>query len=1211
MKGFKPDQKATCLEIEKGEKSPKGGTIMDSSIRNKRKVSIWGFATILALATWFLMSATQAVALEERKLWSQGEQKKNYREGELLVKFKPGVSKEMKDKIHNRHGSKKMREFRSLNIHHLKFKKGMSIEKAIATYRAEPDVEYAEPNYLMRAQAIPNDAYFNYLWNLYNTGQTGGTPGADIDAVRAWDITNGSNNVVIAVIDTGVDYNHPDISQNMWVNQAEYNGVPGIDDDGNGYVDDIYGINTYDHNSDPMDDHGHGTHVAGTIGAVGNNSIGVAGINWNIKIIPCKFLGSDGYGYTDGAIECLEYIRAFKEKGINIIATNNSWGGGGYSQALYDAIDAQRKSDILFIAAAGNDNVDNDQNDFYPASYPLPNVLSVAATDPNDVKAWFSNFGRRTVHLAAPGTDIISLRANGTDMYGDGQHFIPPGDPNTQYYMASGTSMATPHVTGLTALIKSQNPNRGWVEIKNLILSGAEEAIPFYGGTIAGRVNAYNSLTCASSTVFSALEFPDPSQVQVGVPTVLSALSISCESPVGPVTVTASSGEVITLTDDGISPDLAAGDGIFSASWTPTSAFSYLTFSSPIGKEVVPTPSILTNSLPSGLLNTPYTQTLQASGGTPPYTWSIYSGSLPQGLNLNSSTGAISGTPSKTGTWSFMIKVTDSQTSFVMGALFITVKEVDLIVTSVSGPTSAGLGDQIAVTTIVKNQGSGDSGGFYTSIYLSADPTINTNDIAVTTFYVSPLLAGAQQTYTVNPVIPSTVTPGTYYIGAIADTSNAIGESNKTNNALVGNQISIVSKVDLVITSVSGPTSASPGQKVTFAATVKNQGSASAGQFYVTVYLSTDSNITIDDVAMGSGFVLGLAASAQQTLTINSMIPANLAPGVYTTGAIADSRNNVAESNKNNNSLAGNQMTVALPDITISASVTSGSGTLSPPGNTIVSSGGSQPYTITPSPGWRVLSVWVDGANMGALTSYTFTNVTTNHSITASFVVDTYTITATTGANGSISPSGSVSVNTGASQTFTITPSAGYVVADVQVDSSSVGAVANYTFPNVTAPHTISATFTQSSGLTITASAGPNGTISPSGNVSVVSGANKTFTFAPATGYRVSNVVVDGVSYGPRNSWYFGNVTTNHTITVSFTPDVYTITASVTNSGSITPGGVTTLNKGASQTYTITPGPGYKILYVQVDGSSKGAITTYTFTNVTYNHTINAYFVTQ
>jgi uncharacterized repeat protein (TIGR01451 family) len=394
------------------------------------------------------------------------------------------------------------------------------------------------------------------------------------------------------------------------------------------------------------------------------------------------------------------------------------------------------------------------------------------------------------------------------------------------------------------------------------------------------------------------------------VPTLLSALSINCEFSSGPVTVTASSGEVISLEDDGSFPDLVEGDGIFSASWTPASQFSYITFSSPIGEEIVPSPAISTSSLASGLINTSYSQILQASGGAPPYTWSVYSGSLPEGLSLKGSTGTISGVPSKTGTRSFMIKVSDSRTAFAIKQLSITVKEVDLIIASVSGPTSSSLGDQIAVTTIVKNEGSGDSAGFYVSIYLSPDETINTYDRAITTFYVSPLPAGAQRTYTVKPLIPGTLAPGIYYIGAIADTGNRVGESNENNNSLAGNKISFVSRIDLVITSVSGPATASPGQQVAFTATVKNQGSANAGQFYVTVYLSTDSTITKDDLQMGSGFASGLALGGQKMLTINSTIPASVALGSYTIGAIADSRNNVAESNENNNSLAGGQMTV-------------------------------------------------------------------------------------------------------------------------------------------------------------------------------------------------------------------------------------------------------------------------------------------------------------
>ena len=886
---------------------------MGSRSGDKIKVAIWNLVSILGIAAWLLMSLVQAGA--ETTDQKQGRKRKNYEEDAIIVKFRPTVLKEMKGKIHDRLGSEKIKEFQSLRIHHAKLKKGISVEEAIAIYQADPDVEYAEPNYLLTIQTFPDDLYFNDLWGLYNIGQRGGTPGADIDAIRAWEITTGSENVLVAVIDTGMDYNHPDLIGNIWVNVAESNGSPGIDDDHNGYIDDLYGVNTYDSTSDPMDDHGHGTHVAGTIGAVGNNGMGVVGLNWHIKIIPCKFLNNEGFGYTDGALECLEYIKTLKDRGINIVATNNSWGGDEYSQALHDAIDAQRKSGILFIAAAGNDSRDNDQYDFYPASYYLPNLLSVAATDQSDSKAWFSNYGKRSVHVGAPGADIVSLRANETDMYGDGHHFIPPGDPGAMYYRASGTSMAVPHVTGLAALIKSQASDRSWMDIKNLILSGGEN-IGFYGSNIAGRINSYGSLTCTNSFVFSALEYP--ASFQAGIPNTLSALSINCGSPLGPVAVTTSSGEVIHLNDDGISPDLAAGDGIFSTSWTPSFEFSSLTFSSPAGTETVPPPSILTNSLPSAFINAYYRQILEVSDGVPPYIWSIRSGSLPEGLNLNSSAGEISGDPSKTGTWSFIIKVTDSRNAVAMKAFSMIVKDVDLIVTSVAGPSNASLGQQISITTTVKNQGSGEESGFYVSVYLCSGSVVDPDGLALTTSYVSPLAAGTERTLVTKATIPVTVAPGSYSIGAIVDTGNRVAESKETNNSLVGNPITIISEVDLVITSVSVPSTGGPGQQIAVTATVKNQGSSNSDAFYVTAYLSPDSSITAGGIDIGSAFVSYLAAGAQQTVTINATIPSTLT-GNYYIGAIADSRSMVAESHESNNSLGGSFISITPADLVMTS----------------------------------------------------------------------------------------------------------------------------------------------------------------------------------------------------------------------------------------------------------------------------------------------------
>jgi len=297
--------------------------------------------------------------------------------------------------------------------------------------------------------------------------------------------------------------------------------------------------------------------------------------------------------------------------------------------------------------------------------------------------------------------------------------------------------------------------------------------------------------------------------------------------------------------------------------------------------------------------------------------------------------------------------------------------------------------------------------------------------------------------------------------------------------------------------------------------------------------------------------------------------------------------------------------TLDVYTLTASADV---NGSITPSGTITVNKGSSQTYTITPNQGYQVLNVIVDGSSKGAVTSYTFTNVTANHTINAYFKAITYTITASAGTGGSISPTGTVTVNIGGSQTFTITPTSGYTITDVQVDGASAGAVTTYSFTNVTANHTIAATFGTNPSYAITASAGANGSISPTGTVTVLGGASQKFTITAAAGYRVADVQVDGASVGAVTSYTFTNVQASHTINATFTLNVYTITAAADVTGSITPSGTVTVNKGASQTFTITPNQGYQVRSVIVDGANKGAVTSYTFTNVTANHTINAYF---
>ena len=297
--------------------------------------------------------------------------------------------------------------------------KSLSTEALIAKLQADPNVEYAEPNYIYQPDTTPNDPYYNNLWGQNNTGQniagTVGTVDADMDAPEAWNTTTGSSDVVIAVIDTGVDYLHEDLTANMWHNPGE---IPdnGIDDDSNGYIDDVYGIDAANNSGDPMDklleDGGHGTHVAGTIAATGNNGKGVVGVSWNSKIMALKFLTTGG-GASSDAIECLNYVIAQKNAGVNIVASNNSWGGGDFSAALKDAIEASTNAGVLFLAAAGNgdsagNGIDNDTSPHYPSSYDLPGIIAVAATDSDDNLASFSNYGATTVDLSAPGTYTLS-----------------------------------------------------------------------------------------------------------------------------------------------------------------------------------------------------------------------------------------------------------------------------------------------------------------------------------------------------------------------------------------------------------------------------------------------------------------------------------------------------------------------------------------------------------------------------------------------------------------------------------------------------------------------------------------------------------------------------------------------------------------------------------------------------------------------------------
>ena len=353
-------------------------------------------------------------------------------------------------------------------------------DSVVKTLSQNPMVDIVEPNFIYRINKVPNDPMFGQLWGMQNTGQKDseakvGVAGVDIGATQAWDIETGSKDVIVAVVDTGINYNHPDLKDNVWTNTAELNGKAGVDDDNNGIIDDIYGASFVDAakpTGNNLDDHGHGSHCSGTIGARGDDGKGIVGVNWNVRIMGVKFLGADGSGSLEGALAAIDYATKMGAKVIS-----NSWGGGGYSETLKQAIQRSNDAGAIFVAAAGNESNNNDTNPTYPASYDVPNVLSVAAIDNRGQIASFSNYGAKTVHVAAPGVNIYSSITG------------------SNYDSWSGTSMATPHVSGMAALLLAHEPNITGLQIKERIIATSRPLAGIRGKVRAGFVNAYAMLT--------------------------------------------------------------------------------------------------------------------------------------------------------------------------------------------------------------------------------------------------------------------------------------------------------------------------------------------------------------------------------------------------------------------------------------------------------------------------------------------------------------------------------------------------------------------------------------------------------------------------------------------------------------------------------------------------------------------------------------------
>ncbi len=575
-----------------------------------------------------------------------------------------------------------------------------NVATLIRELSARSDVTYAEPNFVVHTSALPNDPSFSKLWGLRNTGQdigcgaacfagAVGTAGADISAAPAWDVSTGSTANVTTIVDTGIDYNHPDLAANVWAAPAAFTVVIG----GKSITcaAGTHGFNAINNTCDPADDNNHGTHTAGTIGAVGNNGLGVAGVNWTTSLMAAKFLDASGSGTTTGAVNAIEFAVQAKAAfastaGANVRVLSNSWGGGGFSQTLLNEINRAAGNDMLFVAAAGNSSSNNDFSPAYPASYNAPNILAVAATDNTDNLAWFSNYGASKVHLGAPGVDVLSTIIGGYDYF-------------------SGTSMATPHVSGAATLVLAKcSLTTG--ALKSNILNNVDP-LPSLAGLVAtgGRLNVNKAIRACSASVapdFSLSASPASVTVTAGAPANYTVNISPSGGFSGPVSLSASGlpagasasfnpnpasglSSALTISTSSTTP---AGSYIFtvtgtSGSLTHTATATLVVQTPPPAADFSISASPPSMTLPPGGRTATYNVTLTRTGefnsrvyfsisGLPAGAWGSFSPSSTRGNSATLTVRTASNTP--TGSYVFTVKANGGSSTLTHTATATLVK---------------------------------------------------------------------------------------------------------------------------------------------------------------------------------------------------------------------------------------------------------------------------------------------------------------------------------------------------------------------------------------------------------------------------------------------------------------------------------------------------------------------------------------------------------